>query len=116
MASKPFITNLRLLMAAGSFLGFVGGWGLLAQAGSLAETTAPAVTVVAEAPVQPTGSVTVSLATATAATTTPTTTTVQATSTPAATATATAKATATPTQTTTTTKPSTSTKMRTGGS
>jgi hypothetical protein len=102
MATKPFITNLRLLMAAGSFLGFVGGWGLLAQAGGLADATTPAVTVVAEAPVQSTGSVTIRQPAATA--------TVQATSTPAATATV------TKTTTTTTTTTSTARKMKTGGS
>src|SRR5262245_5925986 len=108
MASKPFVTNLRLLMAAGSLLGFVGGWGLLAQAGNLADVAAPAVTVVAAPPVQSTGSVTVSQPAATA-----TTATVQATSTPSTTATATA--TKTPTTTTTTTT-STSRKLKTGGS
>ena len=111
MPSKPFITNLRLLMAAGSMLGFVGGWGLLAQAGNLSEANTSVAAVVVALTTAPTsGSLIVTQPAATS-----TTAAVQATSAPAATATATPTATKTTTTITTTTK-STSGKLKTGGS
>ena len=76
MQKKPFITSVRMFMAAGSFVGMVGGWALLAQSDAHAASTAgTTTTTVASAPAQPGGFVTAAPATRTTTATRVTTTT-----------------------------------------
>ncbi len=108
MKDKAFFKRLRVLMAAGSITGFVGGWALLAQTDQNNFNDSVAVAqVINTTPV-------VELSP------TATTTSAQATNTAIAAATATPTATATPlTQITTkqtTTSSTRQTRLRTGGS
>ena len=49
---KPFITRVRMFMAAGSFVGLVGGWALLAQSGASASAATSTAAMVETAPAQ----------------------------------------------------------------
>lgn len=105
MKDKPFFKRLRILMAAGSIAGFVGGWALLSQTYQV--NTGDAATVAQVIPASPTSvspTVTPIAARATSVATTA----------PTATATPLVQITTVPQATTT--NPSTQTRLRTGGS
>ena len=87
---KPFITRVRMFIAAGSFVGLVGGWALLAQADTAASTANSTTAIVEMAPAQSTDLVTTASAASNTSVATATTTQVASTSTPTATAAATA--------------------------
>ncbi len=82
---KPFITRMRMFIAAGSIVGMVGGWALLAQADTPVSTANTTAALIESAPTQ---SAQVSLATGTSAANMPATAALAA-STPTSTATAT---------------------------
>ncbi len=62
MKKKPFLTRMRMFIAAGSFVGLIGGWAMLAQAGepistpTLSATSATTTTAqIEQVPTQSTG-------------------------------------------------------------
>lgn len=118
MPKKPFINSLRLMMAAGSVAGFVGGWALLAQSGKdiYAESSAQTIWVETHTTVQAQDLITVTPSTASALATS-TNTSVQAASTATTVEpTATPSPTATAIKVSTAQSASTQTRLRTGGS
>ena len=104
MQKKNFMNNLRVLMAVGSIVGFVGGWTLLAESGTqvVSESRTSTTAMVESAPTQTTALVTSTPTAASAAQ-------VQPANTPTPTPTATVKL-------TTTIKTAKSPSLRTGGS
>jgi hypothetical protein len=84
---KPFITRVRMFIAAGSIAGLAGGWALLAQADASQATANATAAIVEMAPAQSTGFGLTTPAASNTVVATAITTTTASTSTPAATAT-----------------------------
>ncbi len=72
MKKKPFLTRMRMFIAAGSFVGLIGGWAMLAQAGDPISTATASTALTEQAPTQLTsfGTATSTTTTTTARTTT----------------------------------------------